>query len=176
MDSSEVLDQIAQLGLFGKKYKDFASAPADAQKVIRMLSERVSDLPAPEPKTVVLRKIPAAAESGAAARLTKLEATVARLEKGLSRIVEGLERLERLDVIASAASFKMDHSLKTRAGIERARRRGTVVGRRRREFSMDEALKLRAAGKTVRAIGDALGVSFSTVATALRAAKSSKKA
>jgi len=35
----ELLDQIARQGLFGKRYKDFQSAPAEAQKTIRAVAK-----------------------------------------------------------------------------------------------------------------------------------------
>ena len=56
---------------------------------------------------------------------------------------------------------------RTKAGMERARRSGKHVGRPRRVFRRDEAVRLHKAGKSLRVIAKTLGVSFMTVKRAV---------
>ncbi len=54
------------------------------------------------------------------------------------------------------------------AGVRAARTNGKTLGRPKRVFRRDEALRLRAEGMSWRAIGKELGVPFSTVVDACR--------
>lgn len=167
MASSEMLDQIARLGLFGKRYKDFASAPPEAQKVIRVLADTSAALPLADTETSP-RPDRGARALRMEARLGKIEASIARLEKGVAKMNEGLERLEQLDIIRSAERLKLDRSMKIRAGQTRAARMGKQIGRPLREFNRDEAVRLHAGGYSLRRISRVLDVPLSTVAAALR--------
>jgi DNA invertase Pin-like site-specific DNA recombinase len=57
---------------------------------------------------------------------------------------------------------------RVRAGVAEAQRQGKHCGRPKRIFRRDEALRMKAAGKSVRAIAAALGVPATTVADAMR--------
>jgi DNA invertase Pin-like site-specific DNA recombinase len=57
---------------------------------------------------------------------------------------------------------------RVRAGVAEAQRQGKHCGRPKRIFRRDEALRMRAEGKSVRAIARALGVPATTVADAMR--------
>lgn len=171
MDSREILDQIARLGLFGKRYRDFESAPPEAQRVIRLLAESNPALPVTEPET---GQAPASFGIDRAqrldARLKKMEASIARLERGIAKIAEGLERFEQLDVIRSATRLHIDRVTKIRAGLTRAQRLGKRLGRPRREVPQDEVLKLRRAGLSIRQIASRVGISHTTVHKAIQEA------
>ena len=58
---------------------------------------------------------------------------------------------------------------RVRQGIQRAKREGRVLGRPPAQVDLDEALRLRARGLSVRAIGRKLGVGSSTVHRVLQA-------
>lgn len=167
MASPDVLDQIARLGLFGKRYKDFASAPPEAQKVIRVLADTSAALPLADAEPAP-RSDRGERALRTEARLKKIEASITRIERGLAKISEGLERLEQLDVIKSAARFKVDHSMKIRAGQTRAARMGKHIGRPRREFDREEAVRLRAQGASLRRIARRLEVPLTTLMTSLK--------
>jgi DNA invertase Pin-like site-specific DNA recombinase len=78
-----------------------------------------------------------------------------------------------LNVISAMGSFERDLLIeRTKSGIAAARRRGAKVGRPRAHVDVDLALELRAAGKSIREIGVALGVGAATVSRALAASKS----
>lgn len=59
-------------------------------------------------------------------------------------------------------------SERTKAGMDRARRAGKHCGRPARVFRRDQALEMKAEGQSLRAIAKKLGVSFTTVARALK--------
>lgn len=58
---------------------------------------------------------------------------------------------------------------RVRAGVAEAKRKGKHCGRPKKIFRRDEALAMRAAGASFRAIAKALGVPVMTVADALKA-------
>ncbi len=60
-------------------------------------------------------------------------------------------------------------SERTKAGLERARRKGRTLGRPRRWIDIDRALALRASGMTIRRTAQKLGVGASTLHRALAA-------
>jgi DNA invertase Pin-like site-specific DNA recombinase len=60
---------------------------------------------------------------------------------------------------------------RTKAGLERARRRGAKIGRPRRRVDVERATELRASGKTLREVARALGVGPATLHRAMAAAK-----
>ncbi|MFI5296949.1 MAG: recombinase family protein [Polyangiales bacterium] len=62
---------------------------------------------------------------------------------------------------------------RTRAGIERARRAGTKIGRPRRRVDVDLARELRTQGRSLRSIAIELGVGYATLCRALDAAPTS---
>lgn len=57
---------------------------------------------------------------------------------------------------------------RTRAGLERARRRGVRLGRPRVDLDMDRLLALRAAGMSMSRVASELGVSVGKVHEVLR--------
>jgi putative DNA-invertase from lambdoid prophage Rac len=57
---------------------------------------------------------------------------------------------------------------RTKAGLERARRRGVRLGRREVPFDLERALALRASGASFRAVASELGVSVGKVHAALK--------
>lgn len=59
---------------------------------------------------------------------------------------------------------------RVRSGLAAARRRGRVGGRPKAKVDVDQAVELRAAGKTVPQVGAELGVSVATVKRRLSAA------
>jgi DNA invertase Pin-like site-specific DNA recombinase len=59
-------------------------------------------------------------------------------------------------------------SERTKAGMDRARRAGKHCGRPARVFRRDLAIEMKASGHSLRAIAKKLGVSFTTVARALK--------
>ena len=70
-----------------------------------------------------------------------------------------------------AAFAEMEREIireRVRAGVRAAKAQGTVLGRPKRVFRRDEALRLRAEGKSWREIAEALGVPMSTVIDACR--------
>jgi hypothetical protein len=167
MASDDVLDRIARLGLFGKRYKDFESAPPDAQRVIRFLAGSSPELP-PAEADPAQRADRAERALRTDERLRKLEAGMARLERGIAKIAEGLARLEQLDVVKVAAQLKIHQSTKIRAGQRKAQLMGKHCGRPPREFDREKARRLRANGASFGAIAKVLGVPKSTVVDALR--------
>jgi len=69
-----------------------------------------------------------------------------------------------LTILAGIAEFEREMIReRTLAGLRAARARGKVLGRRRRVFRRDEAIRLRAAGQSWRAIARELNVPVSTV-------------
>ncbi|MFI5297684.1 MAG: recombinase family protein [Polyangiales bacterium] len=62
---------------------------------------------------------------------------------------------------------------RTKAGIDRARRAGTKIGRPRRHVDLDRAIELRAQGRSLRSIATALGVGYATLSRALGSAPTS---
>jgi DNA invertase Pin-like site-specific DNA recombinase len=74
--------------------------------------------------------------------------------------------------LAMAAAFaKIERqriSDRTKAGMERAKRAGKHCGRPARVFRRDVAEEMRAKGHSLRVIAEKLGVSFTTVARALK--------
>jgi hypothetical protein len=168
MDSDELLDRIAQQGLFGKKYKNFESAPAEAQRVIRFVAKSSPSLSLDSDALLSARPASPPRRPFNDARLIKLEASVARIERAIAHLTKGMERLEQLDVIASATRIKMDRSRKVRAGIARAQREGRQFGRPRRDFALDEAVALRAQGMSLRKIAIKMGIPHMTIANGLK--------
>jgi len=74
-------------------------------------------------------------------------------------IAATLAKLERLKI-----------SERTMAGLERARKQGRFGGRPRVVFDRHELRRLRAAGKSLREVSDAMGLSLTTTARALKTA------
>lgn len=60
---------------------------------------------------------------------------------------------------------------RTKAGLERARRRGARIGRPRARVDLERARQLRAAGKTLRQVAAELGVGAATLHRALASEK-----
>lgn len=56
---------------------------------------------------------------------------------------------------------------RTKAGLERARRRGAKIGRPRRQFDLERALELRAEGRPLRVVAAEVGVGYATLCRAL---------
>jgi DNA invertase Pin-like site-specific DNA recombinase len=61
---------------------------------------------------------------------------------------------------------------RTKAGLERARRKGSKIGRPRAKFDLERARELRAGGKTLRQVAAEMGVGPATLHRALAASKS----
>lgn len=59
--------------------------------------------------------------------------------------------------------MKPDQSARTRAGLARARRRGTRIGRPRTGIDRERVLRLRSRGLSIRAIARAMQIPKSTV-------------
>ena len=114
-----------------------------------------------------------------------------RLARSLSHLLEIMERLEvkgahfrslqdpidtaspqgkfTLQVLGAAAEF--ERALireRTKAGLERARRRGVRLGRPRVGLDLDRLVALRAEGMSMAKLATELGVSVGTVHAALR--------
>jgi DNA invertase Pin-like site-specific DNA recombinase len=74
-------------------------------------------------------------------------------------------------MVAAIAEFERELIReRVKAGIERARRQGKQLGRRRLQVSVEEAAAMKAGGKSLRQIAGVLGCGKSTVATVLRRA------
>lgn len=74
-----------------------------------------------------------------------------------------------LHILSSVAEFEREIIReRTVAGIAMARNRGKALGRPRRIFRRDEALRMREAGLSFRQIGIELGVATMTVVRAIR--------
>lgn len=74
-------------------------------------------------------------------------------------------------IVVLSAFAEMERQLiieRTVLGVRAARAAGKTLGRPKRVFHRDEALRLRAEGRSWRAIGKELGVPFSTVVDACR--------
>lgn len=172
MSPDEMLDRIAQQGLFGKKYKNFESAPAEAQRVIRFVARSNPSLP-PHDSEAVLSARPDRPPQRpfSDARLRKLESSIARIDKALSYLAAGLARIEQLDIVASASRLKMDRSQRMRATIAKAQREGRQIGRPPRDFSREEVARLRGEGMTFRQIALKMNLPLSTVADGLKSAR-----
>jgi DNA invertase Pin-like site-specific DNA recombinase len=72
-------------------------------------------------------------------------------------------------IIAAMAQF--ERSLiqeRVRAGMRNARAKGRQIGRRRANFNPDQARSLLASGHSLAQVGNALGVSASTICRRLR--------
>ena len=70
-----------------------------------------------------------------------------------------------------AAFAEMEREIireRVRAGVRAAKAQGRVLGRPKRVFRRDQALRIRAQGKSWREIAKALGVPMSTVIDACR--------
>jgi putative DNA-invertase from lambdoid prophage Rac len=73
-----------------------------------------------------------------------------------------------LNILSSVASFELDLiKERTAAGVRAARAKGKVIGRPRRVFRRDEAIRLRAEGWSWRRISAELGVPVKTIRTAI---------
>jgi putative DNA-invertase from lambdoid prophage Rac len=74
-----------------------------------------------------------------------------------------------LHILGAVAEFERGIIVeRINSGIAEAKRRGVHCGRSKRVFPRDQAARLRKAGMSLRAIGEKLGVPFTTVADALR--------
>jgi DNA invertase Pin-like site-specific DNA recombinase len=74
-----------------------------------------------------------------------------------------------MHILAAVAEFEREMIVeRVRAGVAEAQRQGKHCGRPKKIFRRDQALAMRAAGKSLRAIAKALEVPLSTVADALR--------
>ena len=74
-----------------------------------------------------------------------------------------------LNILASVAAFELELIReRTVAGVRAARAKGKVIGRPRRVFRRDEAVRLRAEGHSWRSIAKQLSVPASTVIDACR--------
>jgi len=65
--------------------------------------------------------------------------------------------------LAKDLSFSNSRSNRTRMGMERARKRGVILGRPRLRINLRRLKKLAAQGRTLREIAEALGCSKSCV-------------
>jgi len=83
--------------------------------------------------------------------------TSSPLGTAIFTIISAVAQLER-DIIAE----------RVRAGLRRARKNGSRIGRPRLEVSQDEVLKLRAQGLSLRKIAESVGVSKDSVANLLK--------
>jgi len=72
-----------------------------------------------------------------------------------------------LQVLAAVPEFEREMSReRTLAGVRAAKARGKTLGRPKRVFRRDEALRLRKEGRSWRAVATELGVPMSTVVDA----------
>lgn len=72
-------------------------------------------------------------------------------------------------IIAAVAELERELiKERTRAGVQAARRRGAVLGRPRVDVDLDEALRLRGQGSSLREIALSMGVALGTLHRALR--------
>ncbi|MFI5301281.1 MAG: recombinase family protein [Polyangiales bacterium] len=63
--------------------------------------------------------------------------------------------------------------VRTKAGIDRARRAGTKIGRPRRRVDVERAQELRTQGRSLRSIAKEMGIGYATLCRALEAAPTS---
>ena len=74
-----------------------------------------------------------------------------------------------LTILSGVAEFEREIIVeRTRAGVRAAKARGKVLGRPRRVFRRDEVIRLRAEGRSWRAIAKELGAPVSTVIDSYR--------
>jgi len=72
-----------------------------------------------------------------------------------------------MNILASVARFELELIKRTLLGVKAARAKGKHIGRPRRVFRRDEAIRLRAGGHSWRSIGKILGVPAMTVRDAV---------
>lgn len=83
-------------------------------------------------------------------------------------VLKGPVRALLLSIFAWVAEQERERTIeRTDAGLETARRNGKKLGRRQRQVDVDEALRLRKAGRSIRETAKALGIGVGTLHRAL---------